>query len=263
MCESVNGWHSGISSLVFFAAMIPASRAACSGSPFLTLPERINLRALPDMAIDPRATASRSVTGLSPTSTMRMRPLASTWVNLAFVIDSLSEIERQAFERHGQIDALHLDARWNFERAGRKIQDRLDPGVDRLIEHLLCRVGRHGDERDVDLLAPDNLLQLLQIMNGYAALRFVADLGLGDVEHGDNLEAFALESRIVGERQAKVAGAHDGHAQLAIKAEDLAQVPLEILDVIANAPHAEFAEIRKVLADLRRVEMELFGQRLR
>src|SRR5688572_4097870 len=262
MCESVNGWHSGISSLVFFAAMIPASRAACSGSPFLTLPERINRRALPDIAIDPRATASRSVTGLSPTSTMRMRPLASTWVSLAFVIDSLSEIEREAFERHRQIDALHLDARWNFERARRKIQYRLDAGVDGLLEHMLRRIGRHGDQRDVDLLAPHDLLQLFQIVDRHAALRFVADLGLGDVEHRDNLEAFAFESRIVGERQTQVAGAHDGHAQLAIKAEDLAQVPLEILDVVADAPHAELAEIRKVLADLRRVEMELFGQRL-
>jgi hypothetical protein len=44
----------------------------------LTAPERINRRALADIAIDPRATASRSVTGFSPTSTILMRPLAST-----------------------------------------------------------------------------------------------------------------------------------------------------------------------------------------
>src|SRR5687768_4538232 len=118
MCESVNGWHSGISSLVFFAAMIPASRAACSGSPFLTLPERISLRALPDIAIDPRATASRSVTGLSPTSTIRMRPLASTCVSLAFVINALSQVKRQALEGDRQIHTLHLDAGRHLERAG-------------------------------------------------------------------------------------------------------------------------------------------------
>ena len=35
-CVSGSGWHSGISSLVRLAAMMPARRAACSGSPFLT-----------------------------------------------------------------------------------------------------------------------------------------------------------------------------------------------------------------------------------
>ena len=34
MCESGSGWQSGISSDVFFAAMIPASWAVASASPF-------------------------------------------------------------------------------------------------------------------------------------------------------------------------------------------------------------------------------------
>ena len=49
----------------------------------------------------------------------------------------------------------------------------------------------------------------------------------------------------------------------AIEAEDLAQVPAQILDVVADAADAELAEVREVLADLRRVEMELLGERLR
>src|SRR5262245_651876 len=58
--------------------MMPARRAAWSGSPFFTRPARIWRRASADIEIDPRAIASRSLTGLSPTSTIFTRPLAST-----------------------------------------------------------------------------------------------------------------------------------------------------------------------------------------
>ena len=38
---------------------------------------------------------------------------------------------------------------------------------------------------------------------------------------------------------------------------------LQILDVVADAAHAELAEIGEILADLRGVQVELLGQRLR
>ena len=68
---------------------------------------------------------------------------------------------------------------------------------------------------------------------------------------------------IVGQREAEVARAHDGDAQLAIEPEDLAQVALQVPDVVADAAHAELAEVGQVLADLRGVQVELLGQRLR
>jgi hypothetical protein len=39
-------------------------------------------------------------------------------------------------------------------------------------------------------------------------------------------------------------------------------VPLQILHVIADAANAELAEVRQVLANLRRVEVKLFGEGL-
>ena len=48
-----------------------------------------------------------------------------------------------------------------------------------------------------------------------------------------------------------------------VEAEDLPQVAPQLLDVVADAAHAELAEIREVLADLRGVEVELLGERLR
>ena len=50
---------------------------------------------------------------------------------------------------------------------------------------------------------------------------------------------------------------------VAVETEDLPQVPPQLLDVVPDAAHAELAEVRQVLANLRRVQVELLGQRLR
>src|SRR5262249_53403267 len=119
---------------VCLAARMPASRAVWSGSPFFTAPARIWRRASRDMVIDPRAIASRVVTGLSLTSTICTRPRASTCDSACF--PTLSDLpdrpdppdlpgprglpdlfargiavrqeKREVLERYGQIDALHL-----------------------------------------------------------------------------------------------------------------------------------------------------------
>src|SRR5262245_60440414 len=98
---------------VCFAAMTPASRAVCSGSPFLTAPLRTRRNASALIEISPRARASRVVTALSLTSTIRALPRESMCDSLAIGVP-LSEVERQAFQRHGQIDALELDVIGNL-----------------------------------------------------------------------------------------------------------------------------------------------------
>ena len=110
---------------------------------------------------------------------------------------------------------------------------------------------RHGDHRDVEPLAARDLLQLADVVDRNAASRFVADLLVRRVEQRGNLEPFLTEPRIVGQRQAEVAGAHDGDAQVAIEAENLPQMAAQILDVIADAADAKLAEVREILADLR------------
>src|SRR5215471_955459 len=155
---------------VCFAARMPASRAVCSGSPFLTRPDRINRRASADIAIDPRAIASRVVTGLSPTSTICTRPRASTCVSLRFAI-ALGEEERQALERDGQIDALQLDVRRHLKRARREVQDRLDARADALLQDWLRRRRRNRDDGDLDGVAACDLLQVVDVVNENAAAR--------------------------------------------------------------------------------------------
>src|SRR5205814_9381341 len=106
--------------------MMPARRAAWSGSPFFTSPRRICASASADMAIEPRAIASRAVTALAPTSTIRTRPRASTCDNrgLRAIFVAVREVERQALERDGQIDALQLHAARHPQRPGREVQHR-------------------------------------------------------------------------------------------------------------------------------------------
>src|SRR3954463_10600902 len=74
-----SGWHSGIVSLVRFAAWIPATRATASTSPLLT--SRLAMAAVVSAAMKTlhRATARRCVGSFGVTSTMRARPIGSRW----------------------------------------------------------------------------------------------------------------------------------------------------------------------------------------
>ena len=83
---SGSGWHSGISSLVRLVAMIPATRATPSTSPFFTVPFCTAAKASSFMVMMPWAVASREVTGLPLTSTITALPSASKWVSLFSVV---------------------------------------------------------------------------------------------------------------------------------------------------------------------------------
>src|SRR5262245_27310797 len=78
--EIDSGWQSGMSSWVRLAAMMPAIRAAASTSPLGALPSRIISSVAGSITTSPLAVASRSVTALSETSTIRARPSSSRWV---------------------------------------------------------------------------------------------------------------------------------------------------------------------------------------
>src|SRR5262245_46013063 len=262
---------------------MPASRAACRGSPFLTSPRLIRRSASRDMLIDPRAIASRVVTGLWPTSTIRTRPRESTcdsrsvlrarvffsslaagaFVFLIATRVALRQKEREAFQRNRQIDAFQLHVVGHLQRAGREIQDCFDSRGDNEVEDLLRRGLRDGDDRDADRFAPRDLLEIVDVVNRDAAARLLPHLLAQVVEERGNLEAFHPEAGVVGERQTEIAGAHDRDAQLAIEAENLSEMALQVADIVADPAHAELAEVGEVLADLRGVQMKLLGERLR
>ena len=92
--------------------------------------------------------------------------------------------------------------------------------------------------------------------NRHAAARVLPHLLAGRVEQRDDVEAVRAETGVVGQGHAEVAGAEDDDLDRAVEAEDLAQVALEILDVVADAANAELAEVGQILADLRGVQVE-------
>src|SRR5687768_16934509 len=215
---------------VCLAAMMPASLAVSSGSPLASAPERTSFSAAGLILMSPVATASRLLTGLSPTSTIFARPRASTCerrrgLRGAVIGVSLREIEGQALQRDREVDALQLHVGWHpVERARGEVQDGLDAGGDDLIDHWLGVRRRHRDHRNIQALTPSNFLQILDIEDRHPTPRLAADLLVRRIEERRNLEPFLPEAWIVGERESQIAGAHDRHAQAPIETQDLAQV---------------------------------------
>ncbi|MNH30385.1 hypothetical protein D3C79_906770 [compost metagenome] len=77
---SSSGWHSGISSWVRLAAMIPAIRDTAKTSPLGWPPVQISARVSGFIRTQASAIASRRVSGLLLTSTMCAWPRLSRWV---------------------------------------------------------------------------------------------------------------------------------------------------------------------------------------
>src|SRR5690348_5553805 len=244
--------------------MMPARRALCSGSPFFTAPARTSRSAWALIVISPVATASRTVTGFSPTSTMRTSPRGPTCDRRLFpTVISLRQVEGQALERNRQIHALQLDVVGHLDRARREVQDSLDARADHLIDHRLRVLCGHGDHADIEAIATRDPLEVLHVVDRDAAARLVADLLAGGIEERRNLEAFFPKARIIRQGEPEVPRAHDRHVQAPIESEDLAQMPAQVLDVIADAADAELAKVREILPNLRGIELELFGEHLR
>ena len=80
-----SGWHMGISSLVFFAAITPATRAQASTSPLAALPSTMRANVSGFMEMKPSATATRSVSAFCDTSTIRTSPFSSIWVSCSVI----------------------------------------------------------------------------------------------------------------------------------------------------------------------------------
>src|SRR5580698_1577819 len=80
-CDRSKGWHSGISSWVRLAAMMPAMRAVPSTSPFFASPLRTRFSVFAVISTRPSATATRSVAGLAETSTIWASPRAPRWLS--------------------------------------------------------------------------------------------------------------------------------------------------------------------------------------
>ena len=153
-CDRSSGWQSGMRADVCLAAMMPASRAVWSGSPFLIAPARICRSAARDIVIRPRATASRAVTALSETSTIRTRPARIRRARAVFPAHSLSPCARKNDSDSSETvrsTLFSLTSGGTCSAPGEKFEHGLDPGRDHGIDDGLRGVRGHGDDGNRDL----------------------------------------------------------------------------------------------------------------
>src|SRR6185312_12037704 len=120
--DSGSGWQSGISSDVRLAAWIAAIRAVPSASPRATAAAVSGA-----IRTTARATARRSVTSLSPTSTIRALPASSMCVSSSGrLVDALRRRDEVA---HGRLIA----AAEQLDRVGVAVHDRFEEDLAVLV----------------------------------------------------------------------------------------------------------------------------------
>src|SRR3954463_12082885 len=142
--DSARGWQSGISSAVRLAAMMPAMRAVPSTSPFLALPDTIRSSVALVMTTRPSATASRSLAGLSDTSTIRASPEAPIWVRAGPVLDLDLDLDLAGFVALG-LRAMSARARRARRRLARQQRTGRSGYVGLPHQALADQEGRHAD----------------------------------------------------------------------------------------------------------------------
>src|SRR5439155_17611392 len=100
------GWHSGMSSGVFLAAMMPAILATPRASPFDRPPARTIATVSGDIRTNPAAVASRTVGSFPETSTIVASPSAVTWESRGVPAASGTGAPEEAGHRRGEVGAL-------------------------------------------------------------------------------------------------------------------------------------------------------------
>src|SRR5262245_3590686 len=174
----------------------------------------------------------------------------------------LGEIEREGLELDREVDVLEANVFGDLDPGGSEVQDRFDSGGDQLIGHGLSRFRRHRHDGDLD--SPRfHLPTQITARKDRRGVDLTRDLARILVEDGGDPEALAGESLVVEQRRAEITEPDQRHRPLAIEAEDALELGLEPRDVVADPANAELAEVRQVLADLRRVQIEALGQLLR
>ena len=139
----------------------------------------------------------------------RVRPSVLTaWFAKRRTLAS-GQVERQALERHGQIDALELHVERHPQSTRRKIEQRLDASLDNRIRYKLRRRGRYRDDRDRDPFPAGHPFQLPDIVNPHTAPRPVPDFDTQAVEERHDAEPLLTKAGIVGQGETQVAGADD------------------------------------------------------
>ena len=143
------------------------------------------------------------------------------------------------------------DVRRDADRRRRVTQDGLDAGLDQPVGDDLGIAGRDGQHGHLQAALPDRRHHPGRVLDRQV-VDSGADLGRVGVEQGGDTEAAVDEAGVVRHSPPQVADAHQGDVPDGLDLEDPLELAHEEGDVVSGALLAELAELRKVLADLRR-----------
>src|SRR6187551_2262554 len=164
-------------------------------------------------------------------------------------VERVQKLDSGARRVHGHV------TRSVQERLG-VVEDDLDARADDIVGHALRLFRRGGEYGHDDVLLADGVLELAVVADDRVA-DGMADLVLIGVEGGGDVEAVVGEDRRARDRLAESAGTEERDVVLALRAEDLADLRDEAVDVVADAPLAELPERREVAPDLRRIDVRV------
>ena len=200
---------------------MPASRAACSGSPFATAPARTSS----SVGGGHRDVAPRDgfagghglgahVHHAHAAAAVHVRQRGRAAAYFFLASGRLGEVVGEALEGHCEIDVLHLDAGGHDERPRREVEDgaagrRPPPGS------TTCWAAAAGTASSAIRMfsRPDHGPQAPDVVDGHPAPRLLSDLRRRPVEQGDRLEPLAGEAGVIGQGLAEVPGAHHRHPE--------------------------------------------------
>src|SRR4029453_1815480 len=162
-----------------------------------------------------------------------------------------------------RVEQVHRRARRVDRHLGRYLQqclgvveDDLHAGPDQVVGHLLGGIGRDSEDPHDDVLLADHPLQVLVRPHGKVA-HAAADLARVLVEQRHDPEAVVREDVRPGDRLAQVARAEEGAVVLGRGAQDVAKLPPQRVDVVADPALAELAESGQIAPDLGRVAVRV------
>jgi hypothetical protein len=161
-----------------------------------------------------------------------------------------------------RVDVAHPDPFGHLDDRRRIVQDRAHASSNQQIGDLLGVSGGHRQDRQLDPLVADHRRDLVGA-HDRQPVDLLADLGRVVVEQRSDADALAAEAFVARDRLAEVADAYQRHRPFVLQPQNVLDLIEELLNVVADALLAEFAEIREVLADLRGGHVDALAELLR
>jgi len=147
------------------------------------------------------------------------------------------------------IDAGHLHAGPDVQPHGGKVQYPSDPGIDERSRHVLCRMFRHRQDRDLHLMFPDVFMEHVHWKDP-APPGLHSHMAGSCIERCNDPESLVAESRVTHDGSADVSCTNDDRIPFAIHLQDTTDFSSQACNPVADSRLPELTEATEILPDL-------------